>query len=306
MDRKKITQRRPVNSTAVARIVIWSVVLVILSGVFVLSMISGENNGFGLSIGGLSIGSYFYDDEDSYHVGTGSHDGSIVELDIEWISGDVSILPTDESVVRIEETYTGANDDLRMRWKVTDGELIVKHRKPYRLFGRRSDASTKALTVYIPRAMLNALDEVELDVVDVNVTLEGRAREVSIDGVNGTLNATGYIGELDMDLVDGKLDFAGTLTQGNLDGVNFHATLRLDAAGSLDIDGVDQDVTLYLAETVTGFHISRESLGGSTIIEGFEHVSVLDKGGRRWGDGSLVIDADGVDSKLTIKKTTKD
>lgn len=298
--------KRPVNKSAVWRIVIWSVVLFILCGVFALVMTAQGFFGGGMSWGAISLGGYTYDHANSYSVGNAAFEGSVTEIDIDWVGGDIAIVPTDESVVRIEETYAGDNEDLRLRWKVENGRLSIKYRKSYRLIGASDPSTAKDLTVRVPRAMLDALEEVDLDVVGSAVTFTGRTSELEFDGVNGSLTISGHVGELNLDHVEATLDFTGTLGHGDLDGVELHATMRLDAAKSLDIDGVDHEVTLYLADTITGFRVSRESLGGDTIVEGFDNVTAPVSGTRRWGDGSLVIESDGVDAKLTIKKLTKD
>ncbi len=298
-------KKRPINKGAVARIVIWSAVLCILCGVFSLLMLSEGVLGRGLNLGAISVGGYTYEDAGSYSVGAGSYDGTIHAIDVDWVSGAIDILPTDESSVRIEEDYGGDDEDLYLRWRVENGELSVKYRKSYWSMGFKKHAVPKHLTIYVPHAMLEALNEVELDVVDSDVYFCGRTRELNLDAVRGRLKIEGHVDELDMDLVDGALDFSGTLGRGDLDGVEFTASFRLDAAQSLDIDGVEQEVILHLADSVTGFRISRGSLGGDTVVEGFENVTTLEKDGRCWGDGSLTIDVDGVDAKVTVKKTTK-
>ncbi len=299
-------KKRPVNTSAVARIVIWSVVLCILGSVFAFVMLSKAVGGGGGNLGNMTLGGYIYADPDSYTVGGGVCEGTIQEIHVDWLDGRVAIIPTDEPAVRIEEDYSGTDPDLRLRWKIHDGELTVKFCKSAVSFVGKHYAVSKNLTVYIPRAMADALEEVELAVVDSDMAFTGRTQQLDVDGTNGSLTVNGHVGELNVDLVDGELDYTGTLGHGDLDGVDFTATMHLEAANRLDIDGVDHQVTLYLADTVTGFHIKREALGGNAVVEGFDNVTVPGKGERRWGDGSFVIDADGVDAQVTVKKTTND
>ncbi len=296
--------KRPVNSGAVARIVIWSVVLVILCGVFILSMLSQSLGGFGLNIGSFSMGSYTYSDPDSYTVGGGSTKETVTAMEIDWVAGEVAILPTDGDEVRIEEDHDGS-DDLALRWRVRHGKLSIKYRKSYWGIIRQNQTPEKSLTIYIPRTMLDGMREIELDVVDTHVTFEGKTGHLAFDGVDSDLSATGHIGDLEVDLVDGEVHFTGTLGEADFDGVDLATTLYLDAARELDIDGVDHAFELYLADAVTGFAIEQEGVGGDLTILNFENVTGTGRN-RRWGDGNLAIDASGVDTCLTVKKWVKD
>jgi hypothetical protein len=67
---------------------------------------------------------------------------------------------------------------------------------------------------------------------------------------------------------------------------------------------VDGDVELFLSEEITGFTAEAESLGGGIRIEDFTDLTATGDHYTRWGDGSLRIQVNGVNTKLTIKKTT--
>ncbi len=302
-----VKQKRPISRSAVARIVIWSVVLVILCGVFAVSMLASAMGGILTSFGSFSLGGYFYSDADSYQIGGGTLAETVTDLDIQWAGGQIEILPAAEGVteITVTEDYNGAEEDDRLRWRLYNGELQIKYRAPSWWIGT-GRAPNKKLTIRMPQATLEAMGEVRIQSTNSRITFEGNARELSVDGVDGKLTVNGRVDELDIDWVDADVDFTGTLGSANLDGVDIKAVFRLDAARELEIDGVDQDITIYLADTVTGFRVSRDSLGGSIRTDGFDEVSSRDDYDRYWGDGSLKIEADGVDSKLKIEKLTKD
>ncbi len=294
-------KKRPISGAAVARIIIWSAVLIILCAVFVLGILAGT---FGELFGRISFGGYTYSDPDSYEVGGGSTAQAVRDIDIDWLAGDIEILPAAEGVaeITISEDYAGDDPDDQLRWRVFDGELEIKFRKSS--WGTVNGIPEKKLTIRIPQAMLETLGEVDIETVNSEVNFKGYAEELSFDGVDGRLVVAGTVGELNIDGVNAKIDFTGTLTRGNFDGVDITATLRLDGARELDVDGVNTHVTIYLADSITGFGIVHDSVGGNVIINGFESVAERNGYDYYWGDGSLRIDSDGVDAKLEIEKTT--
>ena len=82
--------------------------------------------------------------------------------------------------------------------------------------------------------------------------------------------------------------------------------MRLDMATELSFDQVNGDVELYLSEEITGFIAEAESLGGGIRIEDFADLTATGDHYTRWGDGSLRIQVNGVNAKLTVKKATND
>ncbi len=294
-------KKRPISGSAVARIIIWSAVLIILCAVFVLGILAGT---FGELFGRISFGGYTYPDPDSYEIGGGSTDQTVRDIDIDWLAGDIEILPAAEGVteITISEDYAGEDPDDQLRWRVFDGELEIKFRKSS--WGVVNDVPEKKLTIRIPQAMLETLGEVDIETVNSEVNFKGYAEELSFNGVDGRLVVAGTVGELNIDGGNAGVDFTGTLGRGDFDGVDITATLRLDGARELDVDGVDTHVTLYLGDAITGFGVAQSSVGGSVIVNGFDGVSARNGYDYYWGDGSLRIDSDGVDAKLKIEKTT--
>ncbi len=305
-DRK---QKRPISTSAVVRIVVWSIVLLILSGVFALSLLATALRDGGFQFGLISLGGYTYEDASSYHVGGGDVSETIRDIDIDWLSGDIEILPAPEGAtsVTVSEDYSGDDDDERLRWRIREGKLQIKFQKSRWGVGIKHSAPTKKLTVFVPTSLLSALGEVDIDTVESKVTFEGHADEFSFDAVDGDLTVTGSVGELDIDSTETVLNFTGTLGHGDFDGVDLTATLWLDGARGFDIDGVGNAVTLYLADAVTGFRVERDALGGKTTVSSaFEGSGARDDYDQYWGDGSLEIRIDGIDVQLNVEKLTKD
>ncbi len=303
-------QKRPISKTAVIRIVIWSVVLVILCGVFSAAILMSTLWNFMGGFRGFSSVGYSYRDEASYRIGGGTVEEPISDIDIDWLSGQIEILPAEEGATEITisesvgETEVEQEDD-RLRWRVHRGKLQIKFRTST-LWRNVKQLPDKKLTIRIPQTLMATLDQVNIDSVDTEVTFTGRAAEMDLDTTNGKLTVNGTLDELDADGVNIQLEVNGTVNSCNLDGVELTALLRLQGARELDISGVDQNVTLYLADTVTGFRVERETLGGKVQTNGFDGVTTFGEYDEYWGDGSLQIDIDGVGSLLKIEKLTND
>ena len=300
------TGKRPVRKSAVVRIVIWSVVFCLLGGLLTASLLGvavfGENGIF-TWIGVISVGRYSYDDASEYSVGNAEIDDAITALTINWLAGDVIVTAAEGDRIVITESYDGDDDDLRLRWRVEEGELSIQFRKSA-LVGV-SDTTKKNLTVAIPIVMLEAMDEVEISGVTGNVTYEGNADDLSVNVMNGDLHIAGDIGELDVKAAQGNVTFRGGVRDGEFECVDADVTMYLEMATSLNFEQVDGNVCLYLSDEITGFSVEMESLNNEIDVDAFENARVDGKT-VKWGRAGLRISVDGVKNKLKIAKLTND
>ncbi len=300
--------KRPVSASAVTRLVIWSVVLAILLPLFVVGMWGSRFGIDDVRIGQIIIGgiNYHYADDDSYLVGNGTSDKTVTAIEIEWVAGDITIIPAEDGVetISVSETYDGNDDDLQMRWRIMDGVLTIRHRAPHWGIGIFNRAKEKNLTVTLPKTMLDGMRKVSIEAVEGQVTYTGNADTFSAEGVDIGYAITGDVRDLDLDYVDGKVQFNGSVGEADLDGVEVDVTMHLTAASKMDIDGVDGKATLYLGSEITGFYVEWDGIAGDVMTEGFDGVTRGEESGtRRWGDGSLRIDVDGVDQDVTLIRT---
>ncbi len=289
-------RKRPVSTSAVVRIVIWSLVFCLLTGVFALAMVW---NGLGGGFGGINIGGYWYD-EANYRVGNGSTRETINEISIEWVAGRVTVIQGEGDEIVISETYDGDDDDQMLRWKVEEGELTIKYSKPV-LFGSVSSAR-KDLTVEIPSSMALGLDEVHISAVSATQSISVPARELDIETVSGNVDMKGSFGTVDIETVSGNLAFEGSVKDLSIDCVSARAEVRLtEQADSVEVDTVSGDVTLILPESTTGFRVHTDALSDRVDIRGFDVGS-----DRKWGDGRMEIQIDAASAKLIVEKETND
>lgn len=299
-----VNEKRPVNKRAVVKIVIWSVVFCLL-GLILLWSVTGihtEIDVIGLSGVHLNLGGFTYEDADEYTVGDAAISDTVSDLEVNWLAGNVTIIPSDTDEIRITEDYSGDDSDLRLRWRVERGKLTIQFRKS--TFFGTSSSVRKDLTVTIPAAMLEAMGEVEITTVSGGISFAGNADELTLDAVNGDLTVNGDIGELEINAVEGKVTFTGGVRDADVSCVATAVVMRLDMAADLSFEQVDGDVELYLSEEITGFTAEVESLGGGIRIEGFTDLTATGDHYTRWGDGSLRIQVNGVNAKLMVKKTT--
>lgn len=297
-------EKRPINKRAVVKIVIWSVVFCLL-GLILWGSVTGihtEIDVIGLPGVHLNLGGFTYEDADEYTVGDASISDTVSDLEVNWLAGNVTIIPSDTDEIRITEDYSGDDSDLHLRWRVEHGKLTIQFRKS--TFFGTSSSVRKDLTVAIPAAMLEAMGEVEITAVSGGISFTGNADELTLDAVDGDLTVNGDIGELEINAVEGKVTFTGSVRDADVSCVAATAVMRLDMAADLSFEQVDGDVELYLSEEITGFSAEVESLGGGISTEGFDGLTTTGERFTRWGDGSLRIRAEGVKAKLYIKKTT--
>lgn len=118
------------KNSALLRIIIWSIVLVILLAVTGLAIAGFFGFDSIISFDGISIGnSYRYKDADSYLTGEFSIEApSIKSIDLEWVAGSVDISVGEGDKIVVSES--GYNDeDERLRYRIKDGKIDIKFRK---------------------------------------------------------------------------------------------------------------------------------------------------------------------------------
>lgn len=288
-------KKRPVSTSAVVRIVIWSVVLCILVALFSWQLLAGD----GAILKGFNV-VYRYDDK-GFHVGDGTSDEHITELTVDWIAGSVRVVEAEDDQISVSDDYDGEDSTMALRWKIEDSELTVKYCAPV---GRLRGMPTKNLTVALPASLLSSLRDVEVEGVDCDVEFSGNADELSVTVVNGEIAVEGDIGELDVEAVDGGVNFSGAVRKADVECVNAEVVMQLTMAAELNFDQVNGDVTLRLSDEIEGFSAELDTIGGGINVKGFDGVSTQGSKHARWGNGSLRIRMEAVGAKLMIEKST--
>ncbi len=292
MNGEKVYKRR-----AIAKIIVWSVVLVILVGVFSSVMILG-NVSFEALGGGFSvISGYTYADADRYNVGNRSYTDEISGMDIEWTSGDIRIQVYGGEEIKLEESGAGESDTNFMRTRISGGVLYVKYVKSgIRWF---SGIPEKSLTVYLPEKYAPEMNNIDIEAVSADVGIEGEivCRELDLDGVSGRLNISSLTAErVDIDTVSGNINISGRIGEFDVSGVSAKVVLELDSVPrSVNMNTVSGDVDIALPEGV-GFIAELDSVSGGIRVESNNVGKTY-----RYGDGSSKFDFESVSGDISIR-----
>lgn len=297
---------------AVVRIVIWTLVLAILSSVFVLctlvhaGVIDSEWLSFGVS---LNLGGYTYDDADEYLVGGAELKGELTSLDINWVSGRIDIVPGDGETIVIREEYpTGIDSDDLLRYRFENGKLTVKYCNSRFIWGFGKNMPSKKLIVTVPADMLGSMQDVFVETVSADLTIEGLGAEsVDVEAVSADVSMSDVVLEsLDVEVVSGKVTLDGIVEEGSVESVLGAVSVTLGAAADeLSLETVSGRMEVILPATIAGFEAVLDSVSGDIHVEGFDVERGEDSDTRIYLDGRMKINCDSVSGQLTIKKQTE-
>ena len=192
----------------------------------------------------------------------------ITELDLSWISGDVTVQPWNGESIRLEEdSEVELSEDYRLVCTVEDGTLDVRFdAKPGRNVTWR-----KILTVWLPEALAESLAQLDVESVSAEVTvLDLTAAELDIETVSGGVYTRGGFGELDFSSVSGDM------------------TLETNETFRLDAETTSGSVCLRLPEDM-GLSLDFDSVSGEIRSEK-DHPFTGKKGHLTLGDGASAAD----------------
>ena len=139
----------------------------------ILFALAGSLSGCGRGLFGLDLGfgnSFVYDHAGKYTAGDGEIDGTVKKLDIDWLSGSVSVVAGNCDSLLIREAAGGKIDkDMRVHWWLDGTILRVKFcasgLKPRIYHGK------KDLTVTVPETM--SLSAISVDSASAEVSVLG-------------------------------------------------------------------------------------------------------------------------------------
>ncbi len=210
-----------------------------------------------------------FDHPERYSVGDATLSQPISGISVDWVCGDVEILYTDDSAVRIheemQEGFLPLTDSLRMRYLVDEeGDLEIRFCGPHKYRYGDMKNLRKHLVVEVPRGMV--LDDIDIDGLETGVVIEDVvSRELTVDGVKINVNAY------------------------------YHDALP----NEIDIDGL---------QCLLALHVVPETAGLSIEMSGIKPFLSCDLPSRKEGektivgDGRCKVEADGVGIKLSIRE----
>lgn len=205
------------------------------------------------------------------------------KLDIDWISGSVTVELTDEDTIRIQETTSKAiSEKDALRYGVSGGTLRVQACKK----GHIGSLPQKDLKVFLPRALAEGLKECDFDTVSAailagNLTLD----ELEIDTVSGKITLSDIAAEeAKMDTVSGQIELescafdslridsvsayshvVGTVRKVKISSVSGEIQLHLEDCRELKLNTMSGRIQLGLSRTPK--ELSIDTTSGTTTID---------------------------------------
>ena len=219
----------------------------------ILFALAGSLSGCGRGLLGLDLGfgnSFVYDHAGKYTAGDGEIDGTVKKLDIDWLSGSVSVVAGNGDSVLIREAAGGKIDkDMRVHWWLDGTTLRVKFcasgLKPRIYHGK------KDLTVTVPETL--SLSAISVDSASAEVSVLGASMdELSVDTASGAIRVDTDCGleSLRTDSASGGQDIkVRSAVSAELDAASGKISLTADTVRNLDIDTASGDVLCRLRET---------------------------------------------------------
>lgn len=283
---------------AIARIIIWSLVAVLLTSLLVVGISSSPSSFFSgdWSLGGIGV---TYKNSALYNVGGGTVTDEFHSIKVNWTNGKINIEAYDGEDTVISETEVAEKEN-KLRWRVEDGVLKIQQMAAGMRFGLKKTPK-KTLTVKIPSNVAEGLKAVTSDSVSAEVTITGisASDKIEIDTVSGGADLKNIKTEkLDIDTVSGSIKAAGEFTELESDSVSGDVTVSsATPLKKLDCDSTSGNIRLTIPKN-SGFTLKADTVSGD-ISCGLPTVSE-GKNRRVCGDGSADFETDTVSGDLII------
>ena len=283
---------------AIARIMIWSLVAVLLTSLLIVGINCSPSSFFtgDWSLGGIGV---TYKNSALYNVGGGTVTDEFQNIKVNWTNGKINIEAYDGEDTVISETEVAEKEN-KLRWRVEDGVLKIQQMAAGMRFGLKQTPK-KTLTVKIPSNVAEGLKAVTSDSVSAEVTITGisASDKIEIDTVSGGANLKNIKTEkLDIDTVSGNIKAAGEFTELEIDSVSGDVTVSsATPLKKLDCDSTSGNIRLTIPKN-SGFTLKADTVSGD-ISCGLPTVSES-KNRRVCGDGSADFETDTVSGDLII------
>ena len=283
---------------AIARIIIWSLVAVLLTSLLVVGISSSPSSFFtgDWSLGAMGV---TYKNSALYNVGGGTVTDEFQSIKVNWTNGKINIEAYDGEDTVISETEVAEKEN-KLRWRVEDGVLKIQQMAAGMRFGLKQTPK-KTLTVKIPSNVVEGLKAVMSDSVSAEVTITGisASDKIEIDTVSGDANLKNIKTEkLDIDTVSGSIKAAGEFTELESDSVSGDVTVSsATLLEKMNCDSTSGNIRLTIPKN-SGFTLKADTVSGD-ISCGLPTVSES-KNRRVCGDGSADFETDTVSGDLII------
>lgn len=312
------------KTSAVIRIILWSMVVVLLTCILAVGLSGGELLGrplpFGFSGVGFSGSGFSYPDAGRYTAGSGSFPADQVDsIEINWVSGGVTVRSYEGSELAFDETIRGQVDDsMRMRHYLKDRTLVIQFCAPRQSVFRSANSPVKTLEVLVPESLAARMDEAEISVASASIQVSGiTADKLEIDSVSGSTDITDTsCRSFELDTVSGSVRSSG-LTAGSAETDSVSGPVQLEGSfGKIQYDTISG--SFRAGSAICPERIEGSSVSGSVHItipenDGFtadydrvsgdfssDFPTTGDKGHRVYKDGSARFSFDTISGDISI------
>lgn len=231
------------RKNAVVRIIIFTLLILILSGILVAGIGQFGWEDFSIHIGGTTAGGL----SGGVEACEKSFDATqINEIVILWVSGQVTVSGGDTDSISYETRNN--NTEFETVYKLENGRLSIGFNGKKWNTGK---VRSKDLTVTLPQNWEGKLLKIEAVSADLTVEKLSDIEQLNIENVSGKNTVQSVVAtQLDAETVSGDLNISGEFETIDIEGVSAHCTIDASAVcpKSIDMDTVSGDLTLYLPE----------------------------------------------------------
>ena len=219
--------------------------------------------GGSLLLAGCNLGltTIKYTNSDKYQVGSDVElSQSVTKIEASWISGNISILGSEQEFVSFVETPKyDLEENQKLHYLVENQTLYIQCAA---VGSYESKYLDKDLTIRVPKNL--SLDNLKVETVSSPLTITEISSKMDIDMVSGNISINQCAGtELDVDSVSGKIDVKNCdFNKIDIDNVSGAVELNnLSSTNNLNVDVVSGNVYLEVKE-LTGFKVEFDSTSG--------------------------------------------
>ena len=286
------------RTSAIIRIITWSIVAIFLVVVLVNS-INGDKI-FGLN--NIGFFGYSYDNSGEYLVADDIISvRDIKNIDIDWISGKVKVEEYSGNTIEFyEEESSSLDEDEKMRYLVEDGSLKIKFKKSKKFISSFLNKN-KTIIIKIPSSVSGGLNSFVLNTVSSNVEVNNLvANNVSIEVVSGDIDINNVKSELlYVETISGSVNISGAIDFIESEGVSGKITMDLEnCPKEIKSETISGSINIYIPEN-DGFTAKYESVSGKFTSD---FNVTMTKNKAVYKNGKSNFDFESVSARININK----
>lgn len=261
------------KTNAIIRIIIWSLVLVLLIGIFGVGMYRPvrrlSHDAPAETAVPVPIAEDAFSEETQpmppAYMGSFALDPNQVrKVEIEWAAGNIYVQAADVDTVQISESQP-SKPEYTMVWNHSNEKLSIRFCDTVSFsFGiNLNDVIAKDLTILVP--MDFELDTLEVDAASATLDVKNLViREVDFDGASGTCDFENcVIDQLDLDTASGDIYFSGSLDVLDCDAASANVTAVVDNIPSrIEMDSMSGDLDITLPSDA-GFAVTMDGMNSA-------------------------------------------